>query len=369
MLRSRQSCHASSWRTVTKMETEALHIKTPVLESHPLTTLSGFRVFLKLENVQPVSSFKIRGVGNLCQKAMRKGCNHMVCSSGGNAGLAAAYSARKLGVSCTVVVPGTTPAFMVERLREEKAVVEICGDSWDDADALALKLAKQPGYAYIPPFNHPDIWEGVATVIQESAAQLPEKPSAVVVSVGGGGLMAGVLQGMQDVGWDEVPLIAMETKGANCFDAAVQAGKLVTLDEITSSTDYGHEEVRSVTYFVSNVNQYIRRNPIIGVEEREEPGNDVAFFVLHFSGQDALAFHNVLLFLVLNVARFLSDDHRMLVEPACGASLACVYERLFEGWKEQGKLAELKSVLVIVCGGNIVSLKALKEWKEKLGLS
>lgn len=320
------------------METEALHIKTPVLESHPLTTLSGFRVFLKLENVQPVSSFKIRGVGNLCQKAMRKGCNHMVCSSGGNAGLAAAYSARKLGVSCTVVVPGTTPAFMVERLREEKAVVEICGDSWDDADALALKLAKQPGYAYIPPFNHPDIWEGVATVIQESAAQLPEKPSAVVVSVGGGGLMAGVLQGMQDVGWDEVPLIAMETKGANCFDAAVQAGKLVTLDEITSiAKSLGARTVAAKAL------EWTHKHKII---------NHVC------SDQEA----------VLACERF-ADDHRMLVEPACGASLACVYERLFKGWKEQGKLAELKSVLIIVCGGNIVSLKALKEWKEKLGLS
>lgn len=63
-----------------------------------------------------------------------------------------------------------------------------------------------------------------------------------------------------------------------------------------------------------------------------------------------------------------SDDHRMLVEPACGASLACVYERLFKVWQEQGKLGELKSALVIVCGGNIVSLNALKEWKEKLGL-
>ena len=75
--------------------------------------------------------------------------------------------------------------------------------------------------------------EGVATVIQESAEQLPEKPSAVVVSVGGGGLLSGVLQGMHDVGWDEVPLIAMETYGAHSFDAAVQAGELVTLDEIT----------------------------------------------------------------------------------------------------------------------------------------
>lgn len=105
------------------------------------------------------------------------------------------------------------------------------------------------------------------------------------------------------------------------------------------------------------------------MSKKEEPGNDVAFSSVTFQDKDALAFHNVLLFLVLNVGRFLSDDHRMLVEPACGASLACVYERLFEGWKEQGKLTELKSVLVIVCGGNIVSLKALKEWKEKLGLS
>ena len=64
-----------------------------------------------------------------------------------------------------------------------------------------------------------------------------------------------------------------------------------------------------------------------------------------------------------------SDDHRMLVEPACGASLACVYERLFKVWQDQGKLGELKSALVIVCGGNIVSLKAMKEWKEKLGVS
>ena len=66
---------------------------------------------------------------------------------------------------------------------------------------------------------------------------------------------------------------------------------------------------------------------------------------------------------------FLSDDHRMLVEPACGAALACVYERLFKAWQEQGKLGELKSTLVIVCGGNLVSMKAMEEWKDKLGLN
>ena len=73
----------------------------------------------------------------------------------------------------------------------------------------------------------------MATIILEAAEQLLEKPSMVVVSVGGGGLMSGVLQGMHNVGWTDVPLVAMETKGADSFDAAVQAGELVTLDAIT----------------------------------------------------------------------------------------------------------------------------------------
>jgi len=318
--------------------TDPLHITTPLIESHALTKLTGFPVYLKLENVQPVGSFKIRGVGNLCQKAVKRGCDHMVCSSGGNAGLAAAYSARKLNVPCTIVVPGTTPMFMVERLREEGATVEICGKSWDDADARTQKLAKQPGYAYIPPFNHPDIWEGVATVIHESAKQLPEKPGMVVVSVGGGGLLSGVLQGMHDVGWTDVPLVAMETKGANSFDAAIQAGELVTLDAITSvATCLGARTVAAKAL------EWTQNHKII---------NHVC------SDEEA----------VLACERF-ADDHRMLVEPACGAALACVYERLFKVWQEQEKLAELKSILVIVCGGNLVSVKAIKEWKDKLGLN
>lgn len=262
----------------------------------------------------------------------------MVCSSGGNAGLAAAYSARKLKVPCTIVVPGTTPMFIVERLREEGATVEICGKSWDDADKRTRALAEQPGYAYIPPFNHPDIWEGVATVIHESAKQLPEKPGMVVVSVGGGGLLSGVLQGMHDVGWTDVPLVAMETKGAHSFDAAIQAGELVTLDAITSiATCLGARTVAAKAL------EWTRNHKVI---------NHVC------SDEEA----------VLACERF-ADDHRMLVEPACGAALACVYESLFKAWQEQGKLGELKSTLVIVCGGNLVSMKAMKEWKDKLGLN
>lgn len=72
-------------------------------------------------------------------------------------------------------------------------------------------------------------------MIQEVAASLGPnvKPGAVLVSVGGGGLLCGVIQGLQDVGWTDVPVVAMETVGADCFNASVKAGRVVTLDDIT----------------------------------------------------------------------------------------------------------------------------------------
>lgn len=78
---------------------------------------------------------------------------------------------------------------------------------------------------------------GHATLMSEVAASLGSgvKPGAVLLSVGGGGLLCGVVQGLEDVGWLDVPIIAMETVGAHCFNAAVKAGKLVTLDDITRS--------------------------------------------------------------------------------------------------------------------------------------
>lgn len=78
---------------------------------------------------------------------------------------------------------------------------------------------------------------GHATMMAEVAASLGPgvKPGAVLLSVGGGGLLCGVVQGLEDVGWVDVPIIAMETVGADCFNAAVKAGRLVTLDDITRS--------------------------------------------------------------------------------------------------------------------------------------
>ncbi|XP_040982193.1 serine dehydratase-like isoform X2 [Aquila chrysaetos chrysaetos] len=131
------------------------HIISPTLESLPLSRAAGTKVYMKLENIQPTGSFKIRGIGRLCQEAAKKGCRRFVCSSGGNAGLAAAYAAKKLGLPVTVVVPSTTGPTTVRKLEELGAEVEVSGQVWDEANKRALELAQTEGWVSIHPFDHP----------------------------------------------------------------------------------------------------------------------------------------------------------------------------------------------------------------------
>ncbi|CAJ0952167.1 unnamed protein product [Ranitomeya imitator] len=106
---------------------------------------------------------------------------------------------------------------------------------WDDADAYAHRLTEAPGSVYISPFNHPLVWEGHSSLILELKSSLGnQKPGALVVAVGGGGLLAGLVEGIVKVGWSDVPIIAMETVGAHCLNAALQAGRPVSLPDITS---------------------------------------------------------------------------------------------------------------------------------------
>uniref|UniRef100_A0A3B3UJX4 L-serine ammonia-lyase n=1 Tax=Poecilia latipinna TaxID=48699 RepID=A0A3B3UJX4_9TELE len=206
-----------------------------------MSKMAGTAVYLKMENCQPSGSFKIRGVGHLCQQVGAPSlCLDPLCLSAadapcGNAGMAAAYVARKMGLPATVVVPSSTPPLVVRRLQEQGAAVKVAGKVWDDANAEALRLAETEQLTFVPPFDHPLLWEGHASVVAEAAAALGPgaRPGAVLLSVGGGGLLCGVVRGLKDAGWADVPVIAMETVGADCFNAAIKAGELVTLDDIT----------------------------------------------------------------------------------------------------------------------------------------
>ncbi|KAH9524228.1 hypothetical protein Btru_053846 [Bulinus truncatus] len=319
---------------------EKLYIETPVLCSTPLSKFSGLQVYLKLDNLQPPGSFKLRGISHMIQKAVKKGkCDHVYCASGGNAGMAAAYAAKQLSIPCTIILPKTTPAFLADTLKLLNAEVKVHGDVYDEAKTLAQELSKQTGSLYVPAFEDPDIWEGHSSMIVEASQQLPEKPGVVITSVGGGGLCNGVVQGMRKVGWEDVPIVAVETQGADCFDAAIKAGEVITLEAITSvAKTLGSLSVspQTLEYFKE------ARPPILNfvVTDRDAVSACVKF----------------------------ADDHRFLVEPACGASLAVIYNNIIHQLVKEKKLTNVSSALVIVCGGAIVSTSVVEHWKKQFEL-
>ncbi|NWU19069.1 SDSL protein, partial [Dyaphorophyia castanea] len=314
------------------------HVVSPVLESLPLSKAVGTKVFMKLENVQPSGSFKIRGIGHLCQDAARKGCRHFVCSSGGNAGLAAAHAARELGLPITVVVPSSSGPTPVRKLEELGATVEVYGKVWDDANRRAQELAKTEGWVSIHPFDHPLVWEGHASLVRELKDSLEAKPGAIVLAVGGGGLLAGVVAGLRQVGWQDVPIIAAETRGAHSFHEALKAGRLVTLPDITSVAKcLGAKTVAARALECARECQVISQV----VQDTEA---------------------------VRAVEQFL-DDERMLVQPACGAALAVLYSGRLQRLQGEGRLrAPLASVVVVVCGGSNIHSAQLRALKSQLGM-
>lgn len=270
----------------------------------------------------------MRGIGLLCEEAAANGVENFVCSSGGNAGLAASYAANKLGKSIQVFVPETTSQYMQNKLRQEGAEVIAHGRAWDDANEEAKKHANQPGHQLIPPFDHPTIWRGYHPIIEEIFEE-GIKPGCIVVSVGGGGLMIGLIEGLRKVGWEDVPIIAVEPNGAASFYAATQMGELVTLDSInTVSVSLGARRVSQRALDLSHEHQI---HPV------------------QVSDADSIK----------ACLRFV-DDHRVLVEPACGVALSTIYS-------QHSILESFDNIVVIVCGGSNVSLKLLEEWYETFG--
>jgi len=297
-----------------------LHIVTPFLRSQDFSQRLGKPVWLKLEALQPSGSFKLRGVGAVCEARLAAGARRFVSSSGGNAGLAVAYCGRELGVPVTVVVPESTPSWARERIRLEGAELRVHGSAWAEANELAQSLVG-PHDAFVHPFDDPLLWQGHATMVDEMAAAGP-KPGAVVLAVGGGGLLCGVLEGLWRNGWSDVPVVAVETEGADCYARSVAEGRPVALPRITSvATSLGARQPCDAAL------AWRGRHPIHN---------------LVVSDGEAVA----------AALRFL-DTHRLLVEPACGAALAALDHA-------SPALAEAASVAVIVCGGATVTAEQLQ---------
>jgi L-serine/L-threonine ammonia-lyase len=318
---------------------QQLFHKTPLIKSIPISKIVGKDVYIKLDALQASGSFKDRGMGHLCSTLQAQGVRKVISSSGGNAGLAVATVGQKLGIEVSVIVPTTTKPMVIEKLQSLGAQVTVHGENWNAADSLARQKVAESSMntAYVSPYDNPLLWTGHSTLVDEVLDQLERNLGAIIVSVGGGGLLCGILEGLARRGCPPTTVIAAETQGAASFGKARQQGKIVRLKAIDSiATSLGALEVAPAVLKLS--------------KEHEDAGGRV----LDALCTDAEAVDACLRF---------AQDHRILVEPACGAALAVAYtERL-----RNECLSQITDgpIVLEVCGGSGVSVDLLHQWKAQ----
>lgn len=215
-------------------QARTLFTNTPLLRSAPLSHTTGVDVYIKLDCLQASGSFKDRGMAHLLTELSKQQYQQIISSSGGNAGLAAATVAHSLRLSCTVIVPNSTKPIVIDKLKALGATVQIHGDVWNQADEYARDIVAQnpTTIAYVPPYEHELLWTGHSTVVDEIYDMLT--PAAIVLSVGGGGLLCGVLEGLERHDATDCHVVAAETMGASSFAQAFESGERVRLSSIDS---------------------------------------------------------------------------------------------------------------------------------------
>lgn len=216
---------------------------TPLQRADRLSALTGLDVWLKREDLTPVRSYKARGaytvLAGLSDEQRARG---VTCASAGNHAQGVAFACARAGVHATIFLPRTTPRQKRDRvaaLGGEQVEVVIAGEAYDDAAIAAADFAAASGATAIPAFDHPGIIAGQGTVAAEILAQSAElgwQPDALVLPVGGAGLIAGCLTVLAER-LPGVKVIAAEPSGAASLAAALAAGGAVELESVDPFVD------------------------------------------------------------------------------------------------------------------------------------
>jgi threonine dehydratase len=216
---------------------------TPLQPAPRLSALTGFDVWLKREDLTPVRSYKARGaytvLSGLTDEERDRG---VTCASAGNHAQGVAFACARSGVRATIFLPRTTPRQKRDRvaaLGGATVDVVIAGDTYDDAVGAAAEFAAASGATVVPAFDHPGIIAGQGTVAAEILAQaggLGWTPDAMVLPVGGAGLLAGCVSVLADRE-PSVKVVAAEPAGAASLAAALDAGGPVDLGAVDQFVD------------------------------------------------------------------------------------------------------------------------------------
>ena len=287
--------------------------QTPCAYSQTLSELSGVRCFVKLENLQMTGSFKERGAANLLlQLGPAERARGVAAASAGNHGLAVAFHAARLGVSAVIVMPEWAPLIKVTSSRRHGAEVILSGANYDEAYGRARQVANERGLAFVHPFDDERVIAGQGTLGLELLEQCPDM-EAVVVPIGGGGLVGGVGLAIK-AARPEVRVIGVQAEALDAMKQALATGTRTTVPAASTIADgIGVRQVGEITLDLAR--HYL--DDVVTVTEEE----------------------------LANAILLLLEIEKTVVEGAGAAPLAALLNRRLG--------LEAKNVVLVLSGGNI----------------
>lgn len=223
--------------------------RTPLLTSQQLNRVTGYDVRLKAEMFQRVGSYKIRGPLNklalMSEEEKRRG---IVCSSAGNHAQGVALAAKIHGIRAVVCMAENATPSKVEATRGYGAEVVLHGRIWDEANEKALELVRTEGLTYVHPFDDLQLIAGQGTLGLEIVQDWPEV-DAVVVPIGGGGLISGVSMAVKSYN-PKIRVIGVESSDGPAMQRSVQSGKVETISCKTVIDGLAVRRVGDVTFAI-----------------------------------------------------------------------------------------------------------------------
>jgi threonine dehydratase len=294
---------------------DGIAVRTPLLEWHGAG--DSRRLFLKLENLQPIGAFKLRGaynkVASLSEEERRRG---VVSYSSGNHAQGVAYAARALGVKAIIVMPGNAPANKLEATAALGAEIVTVGPSSEERRMRAEQLAAEHGYVVVPPYNDEKIIAGQGTVGLEILEDLPEVET-VLAPVGGGGLISGIAAAIK-LSNPNVKVIGVEPELAGDAQASLRAGHIVSFaaEQVTQTLADGLRTQSIGAINFEHMRAYV--DDIVTVEEDE----------------------------IQRAMRALSSNSKTIAEPSGAVSVAAF---LFHA----DQLPRTRINVAVISGGNI----------------
>ena len=211
-------------------------LPTKLVYSDYFSDLTGNKVYFKPENMQKTGAYKIRGayykISTLTDEERSKG---LITASAGNHAQGVAYAAKAYNCKAIIVMPTTTPLMKVNRTKAYGAEVILYGDVYDEACNYALKLAEEKGYTFIHPFDDLDVATGQGSIAMEIIKELPTV-AIILVPIGCGGLATGVSTLVKLLN-PNIKVIGIEPEGANCMEASLKAGEVITLPTVDTIAD------------------------------------------------------------------------------------------------------------------------------------